>query len=131
MELRSEVSRVEGVAGVFAGLYKLKESVAIYVPSTVNATEAVDSKSMVGYVVSELTRLFGGTTTTKGQGSWMSDEHGVILEDVTIVTACTEALTEEKAQKVLALAQYVREAMSQEAVSLVVNGTLMFVEGDK
>lgn len=121
------MARREEVLDVFGKYDKMGEQVAIYVPSTVNATEQVDSEEMVGYVISELTRMFGGTTTTKGRGSWLSDEHGVIVENVTIVRANTDMLKPAQAEKVAELAMFVKSEMSQESVSIEYNGTLMFV----
>lgn len=126
-QVKQALTRQEQVDRAFFGLEGMfSESVAIYVPSTVNATESVDSEEMVKYVISELTRLFGGTTTTKGRGSWLSDEHGVIVEDVTIVRANMLALKPEQAEQVVKIAKRVKSLMSQECVSMEYNGTLMF-----
>lgn len=108
----------------------LTEKVSIYVPSTVQANEeaTILSITTAGHVSIELSRMFGGFTRHEATGGWVSDEHGLITESVTVISASTTKIDlQDNLKDVVKLAQWVKRIMSQEAVSVEVNGTLFFV----
>lgn len=79
---------------------------AVYVPSTSDAVNSCDNTEMVKYVMAELSKLFGGATASKSVGGWMSQTHGLILEDVTIVYAyCTSEQAANHFEDVFAICE--------------------------
>ena len=107
----------------------LHSKVSIYVPSTTNVNEQTDNTAMVDYVHTKLSEMFGGATCAPAIGGWVSEQGELVKERVTIVYAfCTdEQLDKHLEQDVLPLCEQIKNDMSQEAVSLEVNGELYFV----
>ena len=110
----------------------LNSHVSIYVPTTVKGNVKADD-AMIERVTKDvkvkLAGWFGGFTATPGVGGWVSKEHGLIEERVTIVTAFTDEPTLKRMlPKVRALARKVCRTMEQEAVSMQVNNGLEFVQ---
>ena len=120
----TEVNVLEGLAKFTA----LKHQCQIFVPSTLEAVETVDSTEFVKFVETELSMLFGGYTSYQSNGGWVSAEHGLIKEGVTVVTANFETLTSDAVNAIVDIAKKLCKDMSQECVSVVVDGQLYFVE---
>ena len=106
------------------------EKVAIYVPSTVNINEAIDNSQYVSKIAIELSRLFGGATQTNAIGSWYSkDLNKLVTEDITIVYSnCTKSDLDKHLLKVVDIASQLCNEMSQECISLEINGVLHFID---
>ena len=109
----------------------LTERVAIYVPSTLNIDKNIDNSIYVNEVTSKLCKLFGGATSYNAMGSWFSDElKKVVTEDVTIIYSnCTSTQLENNIFQVWDIANELKNEMSQECISLEINGDLYFVDG--
>lgn len=105
----------------------LKDRIVVYVPSTVNVNQSIDNSVYVRHVMEELSKLFGGATAYDANGAWLSDEKGLVIEQVTMVYSFTDSLDNQKLEKVIELCEWIKEEMSQECVSLEVNGQLYFV----
>ena len=108
----------------------LTEKVAIYVPSTVNVNQTIDNSQYTSKVSIELSRLFGGATQTNAIGSWYSkDLNKLVTEEVTIVYSnCTKSDLDKHLLKVVDIASRLCNEMSQECISLEINGVLHFVD---
>lgn len=108
--------------------FDLDSKVSVYVPSTVNVSEQTDNSEQVKNVIRELSQLFGGATATQAVGGWVSESGETILERVTIVYSfCTSEQLREHFEDVYGIAQRIKEEMSQEAVTLEINGQVKFV----
>ena len=108
--------------------FDLDSKVSVYVPSTVNVSEQVDNSEQVTSVIRELSGLFGGATATQAVGGWVSESGETILERVTIVYSfCTSEQLREHFEDVYGIAQRIKQEMSQEAVTLEINGQVKFV----
>lgn len=111
----------------FSELFSLSHSVTIIVPSTIDANVKAHS-GLIGQVQDtvkvELSSKFGGVTATSGSGGWVSDSLGYISEDVILIQSFFEKLDSEAEKTILGLAHYIKESMSQEAVSIILDGTL-------
>ena len=108
--------------------FDLDSKVSIYVPSTQNVNEEVDNTEQVKSVIRELSGLFGGATATQAVGGWVSESGETILERVTIVYSfCTSEQLREHFDDVYAIAQRIKEEITQEAVTLEINGQVKFV----
>jgi hypothetical protein len=108
--------------------FDLDCKVSIYVPSTINVNEAVDNTEIVRRTISELASMFGGATASEAVGGWVCETGGTILEKVTIVYSfCSSAQLHEHFDAVYGIAERIKTEMSQEAVTLEVNGQVKFV----
>jgi len=111
-------------------LTRLEKSVAIMVPSTVNAVADGKAKQTewVDRLMAEFARMFGGVTVYTVQGGWWSDQHGLIREGLqTVQSMATADSLDRNLDRVIELAESLKADMGQEAVSLIVNGELYLV----
>lgn len=107
---------------------KLGTKITIYVPATVNVNETIDNMPFVNRTAELLSNLFGGATSTKVLGYWVSDKNGLVTENTTMVFAYTDSATLEKEiQNVLNWAMILKKEMSQEAIALEINGEMYFI----
>ena len=103
-------------------------SFRIYVPSTVDVDRPVDSSAAVSGCLSFLSGLFGGATAIDAAGAWISDSAGLVREKITICYAFTNLRGLLRGRRaVLAYAKDLRDKMSQDAVSVEIDGRLYFV----
>lgn len=110
----------------------LSHRISIFVPSTFECNkpakrmQARETKRAAKYLCS----YFGGCTAQRAEGYWVSDTKGLIKEAQNIVfSACTEADKETHTAKVLAYAKRLARRMKQEAITVQLDDTLIFVEG--
>lgn len=111
----------------------LNSKIAVYVPSTVDVNKS-DSKAREKWIEKFsflFSNLFGGCTAQKAVGSWISEKHGLVKEDVTIIYAyATKALIESNLGLILDTVQSMCVDMSQDCISLEYNSKLYFVDKD-
>ena len=105
----------------------LSHEVKVIVPSTKDVNVNADSSAMVDFVAGEFSKLNGGATITSGQGTWNSDKMGLVKEAVTVVSSSCVEVTDEVLACVYSIAQKILAEMSQEAVSVSVDGILYLV----
>lgn len=109
----------------------LTHKIAIYVPSTVNGNQPA-SQTIIDHWVRKaktlLSELFGGFTMIPAKGGYYSTTLGLVEEDVTIVQAYADSASLEHLDKVERFAGELAEGMTQEAVSLEIDGTMQFIE---
>lgn len=112
-------------------LFKLSCSVKIYVPSTINTNQTLDkstTQAKVDETLEFLGRLFGGSTSLKAYGSWVTATGELVKERVIIVMSyCDQSSLEEHIEDVISYAERLKADMSQEAVSIEINNELYFV----
>jgi hypothetical protein len=103
-------------------------SFKIYIPSTVDVNNPVDSSAAVRGCLSFLSGMFGGATAFDASGAWLSSSAGLVLEKITICYAFTNLAGKIRGRRaVLDYAKKVRDDMRQEAVSVEIDGKLYFV----
>ena len=108
----------------------LQHRIAVIVPSTVNANESASHEVIAKWIKAakvKFARLFGGFTAHKAVGGWVSQEHGLIEENVTVVTSYTDDDGLGFVEAVKEFAAQMAEALGQEAVSVEVDHQLEFV----
>lgn len=107
---------------------KLSHKFSIYVPSTVDIDKPTDNAEKVKQTLSFLSSLFGGATATKSRGAWVSESVGLVVEDVTICYAyCNTVQRYKYLKRVKEFAKALRDDMKQDAISLEVDRSLMFI----
>jgi hypothetical protein len=108
----------------------MQNRIALYVPGTsgaVNSDPGLAAR-MVEEVAARLSELFGGATISLAAGAWVSEQYGLIREDVQIVYSyCTDEQLEQNAQEVRRMADEVKRVMEQEAVSVEINNALYLI----
>lgn len=108
--------------------FDLDCKVSIYVPSTVEVNKEVDNKEQVKRVITELSQMFGGATATEAVGGWVCDNGQTILEKVTIVYSfCNSESLQKHFEDIYGICERIKKDMSQEAVTLEINGQVKFV----
>ena len=109
-------------------VFDLDSKVTIYVPSTNNVNVPVDNAEQVKKVIGELSEMFGGATASNALGGWVCGNGEVLLEKVTVVYSfCTSTQLDEKAEQIIGICERLKKEMSQEAVTLEINGQCKFV----
>jgi hypothetical protein len=104
--------------------------IAVIIPSTTNINETAPAETINQWIKSAKVRfaeLFGGFTSHKAVGGWMSPIHGLVEESVTIVASFTDEVGLTHLGEVKAFASRLAEALSQEAVAVEVDHSLQFV----
>ena len=109
-------------------LFPLNCEIAIFVPSTVNVDESIDNSEYVKKTLAKLSSIFGGATAQSAFGGWVSESGNLVTEKVTIVYAnCTSEQLENNIAECVEYAKRLCKEMSQECISVRVNGKLGFV----
>lgn len=108
--------------------FDLDSRVAVYVPSTNNVNEQVDNSLQVMEVIKKLSLMFGGATASDAVGGWVSASGETVIERVKIVYSfCTSEQLKEKFGQILEICENLKSEMSQEAITLEINGQVKFV----
>lgn len=106
----------------------LDNYVKLYIPSTANVDRPIENTEYVNKTSTLFSGLFGGATTYKVEGAWLSDDKGLVTEPVTIVEASTnDDGIKMGMPKILALAETIKKQMEQEAVMIEVNREVVFI----
>lgn len=108
----------------------LGQHVAIFIPSTKDVDKQLPTteyRKEINQAIVFLSKEFGGATAIPATGGWLSG-NALVTEDVTIVVSFTEKLSQREIQTVIAYANELKNRLSQEVISVLVNGKLFFVE---
>lgn len=109
-------------------LIKLGCKVAIYVPATININHEIDNDEYVEKTGRLLSNCFGGATSTKCVGMWMSNKEGLVKEKTTLVFAyCTSEQLEENIDAVIDYCINLKSELKQDAIALEVNNEMYFI----
>lgn len=103
-------------------------SVKIYVPSTINIDKHFENDFWINETLAFLSTEFGGATSTKALGAWLSQSGNLIKEDVTIVFSFVSQDTlEKKIEKIYEFCLRMKIDLSQESVALEINNKLYLI----
>lgn len=103
----------------------------IFVPSTLQVDAIADSElvdKVIHNVQLQLASNFGGFTTIKAKGGWVAENNQLVIEDVTIVSSFSDKNPAILWAVGTGIAKAICNIMSQEAVTVRVNGVTQFVE---
>lgn len=108
--------------------FDLDSKVAIYIPSTSGVNKPADNKQQVLNIIRKLSEMFGGATATDAVGGWVSEAGETIIEMVKIVYSfCTTEQLKDNIGKILGICEDLKNEMTQEAITLEINGQVKFV----
>lgn len=126
-----EYSPTHLLSNAFREVYRrlsLTQTVAIFIPSTMDVDTAVENEVQVRAALSFLGDLFGGATSSDGSGVWKSEESDLVVEKVSIVRSfVSEKALKRHLDDVIAFAGQIKEEMKQEAVAIDVNNELVLI----
>ena len=106
---------------------RMGNKISLYIPSTVSVGIQVDNQAITDEAIAFFTELFGGATMVKAVGGWMSKEVGLVKEEISIVSFFSYELSNTDIEKVKQYGLDLKESMKQEAISLEINGELLFI----
>lgn len=119
------------LSNAFREVYRrlsLTQTVAIFIPSTVDVDTVVENEVQVKAALSFLGDLFGGATSSDASGVWKSEESDLVVEKVSIVRSfVSEKALKRHLDDVIAFAGQIKEEMKQEAVAIDVNNELVLI----
>ncbi len=119
------------LSNAFKEVYRrlsLTQTVAIFIPSTMDVDTVVENDEQVQAALSFLGGLFGGATSSNASGVWKSEESQLVVEKVSIVRSfVSEKALQRHLDEVIAFAGQIKEEMKQEAVAIDVNNELVLI----
>ena len=108
----------------------MNHKIAVFIPSTMNVHETASTEIINRWVRSakeQFAELFGGFTSHNAVGGWVSPEHGLVEENVTVVESYTDEYGLNRLSEVKAFARRMAMALMQEAVAVEVDHSLHLV----
>ena len=114
--------------------FELPLELVVYVPSTTTADRKISDEEFehrIDYVETYLSDLFGGYSATEVEGGYVSDEKGLIQEDVMKVTAFGQVDNfEDKFNQLLHQVKMWCEEWGQESIGFEFEGDLFYINKD-
>jgi hypothetical protein len=102
--------------------------VSIFIPTTIDVTQAVDTGDYVDRALAFLGQRFGGATTTQARGVWNSSEAGLVGETIHIVRSyATQNDLDKHLQSILDYVGALKVELRQEAMAVEINQQLMLI----
>lgn len=104
--------------------------IGIYIPTTSDVVNTVDTSGYVQETMTFLSQLFGGAdaSANEAHGVWNSDEVGLVSETIYIVrTTVTQTELDRYLGDVLEYVERLKSELKQEAMALEVNKKLMII----
>lgn len=104
--------------------------ISVFVPDTINVNQKTDNSDIINYSIKYLQHCFNTENLIyyKTKGSWYSEElKKVVYDNITIITLDMDTITEDTIQIFIKLANYIKEKMHQEGVSIAINTALAIV----
>ena len=109
-------------------LTKLDKNIKIYVPSTIDVDKKIDTSKNVDETLTLLSNKFGGSTSTIGTGTWVTEKSKLVKEEVTICESyCSGSDLKKSLTDVINYCKDLKKELNQEAISLEVNSELYFI----
>ena len=109
-------------------LIVLEANVKIYIPGTIEINKTFDNSSFVNDTLKLLSEYFGGSTSFAAVGCWISQNNGLIKENVTICESyCKEIDLKNHIDAIIEYCENLKKELLQENISLEINNKLYFV----
>lgn len=106
----------------------LKHKISLYIPSTINVNQVIDTTAYINQTETYFSKLFGGCTSIKACGNWITEKEELVKESVTIVYAfCSENDFLAQEENIIYYAKNLCKELAQECVSLEYDNELYFI----
>lgn len=131
LTLQREVQPPEPIARIVETCIDRLErthQLAIFIPTTVNVNQTLDTQKYVEQASNFLAERFGGSTSSEAEGVWNSQSEGLVGEKVYIVhTYATQADLNKYLDEVIEFVKELKVELQQEAMALEVNKKLTLI----
>lgn len=108
--------------------FNLNEKISIYIPSTINVNQKIDTQKNVTEVSKKLATLFGGSTAMKTNGNYISNDGILVTEEITIVYAfCSSEDLSKNEDAILTICNNLKNELKQECIALEISNKLFFI----
>ena len=104
--------------------------IGIYIPTTTDVDQEIDTSGYIQKTITFLGEIFGGAmaSSSEAHGVWNSEEVGLVSETIHIVrTFVTQAELDRYLGDVLEYIERLKFVLRQEAMALEVNQKLMLI----
>ncbi len=102
--------------------------ISVFIPTTVDVDQILDTSEVVERTLKFLAQRFGGATSKQAQGVWNSDEMGLVGETVFIVnTFVTQADLNKYLDEVVDYIKQLKDELRQEAMAMEVDQKLTLI----
>ncbi|NDJ84281.1 MAG: cyclic nucleotide-binding domain-containing protein [Chloroflexi bacterium] len=121
---------LQRAASILAERLGRTNQIGIYIPTTVDVDQEVDTSGYIQETLTFLGELFGGasTTTNEARGVWNSEDAGLVSETIHIVrTLVSQIELDKHLEDVLKYMDRLKRELKQEAMALEVNQKLMLI----
>ncbi|MDQ6695411.1 MAG: Crp/Fnr family transcriptional regulator [Chloroflexota bacterium] len=117
-----------GHAATLADRLRRTNQIGLYIPTTMDVDQKLDTSGQVKRTLDFLGDLFGGATSDEAQGVWKSDESGLVGETVYIVTSfVTRADLDRHLPHIVDYLEGLKLELKQEAMAMEINEKLMLI----
>ncbi len=116
------------MTSVLAGRLGHTNQIAIYIPTTIDVDQKLDTTPYVERTLAFLGQRFGGATTNTAHGVWNSADAGLVGEDIHIVRSyTTQADLDRFLQEILHYVEGLKQELKQEAMAVEINLKLILI----
>ncbi len=121
-------TEIAAMASALADRLGRTNQVSIFIPTTIDVDQAVDTTPFVERTLAFLGQRFGGATTNQARGVWNSADSGLVGEDIHIVRSyATQADLDRFLQEILSYVEELKQELRQEAMAVEINQKLMLI----
>jgi hypothetical protein len=118
----------EAMTSTLADRLGRTNQISLFIPTTIDVDQAVDTSLYVDRALAFLGRCFGGATTTQARGVWNSQQAGLVGESIHIVRSyATQVDLDKSLQSILDFVGQLKIEMRQEAMAVEINQKLMLI----
>ena len=109
-------------------MFKLSSKITVYIPSTCDINQTVDTKKYIDDCAVLLSESFGGATSCEALGYWVSPSAGLVKEKSTMVFAyCSDKDLQNNIEKIIDFCEAMKTELKQNAIALEINGEMYFI----
>jgi hypothetical protein len=102
--------------------------ISVYIPTTIDVNQTIDTTAYVQKTLAFLGKRFGGATSSQAHGVWNSEETGLVSETVHIVRSyTTQADLDKYLADIMEYMETLKKDLKQEAMAVEVNQKLILV----
>lgn len=120
--------KVNDILNGFVDRLERNNLITLFIPTTVDVDQQVDTSAYVEKAMAFLAERFGGATTKQAQGVWNSSETGLVGETVFLVqTYVTQNDLNTYLDEVVGFIKKIKVELRQEAMALEINKKLTLI----
>ena len=103
-------------------------SIKVYIPTTINVDQPIDTTEYVNRAALLLAELFGGANSESIMGYYKTNEGKLVVErNIRVCASCDSESLDKNLDKVIELCQAIKSELKQESVAIEVNNEMFFI----